>query len=379
MAFLWAALLTAYVDFLSRYLHWAIVGGLLGVLFLSDIMRIWILGMGVFWSEGLYTVTILAALYAAARSASAGSERASFGWAGGVGLMLGVSAYVRSQSDALGWIMMAVLVGWGALTLIRITWRKRKAASGQAPTSGVPTRTWQRKLLLLLTCAIAFQLVTIPWRIYAENELRPGSYAWSQSRQLWAETWIPDRVFVDRNLEWVLAGSPGTACKVDPGTCEEIAAYELRQPQPYWGESRYDGAEYRRLAFRAFATSPIEFSLHRVNGLRKVWFWEPTYGSGNEFVQNGFFALAVIAALGLSARRLWRSGPDLVSLMYPGLFLASMLPHVLVHYEARYLFTVKLVAVVAVFVLFALDQRDRSDSIAEGSIAHGATAAGHDE
>jgi hypothetical protein len=356
MAMLWALLLTAYVDLLARYLHWAAIAAMIGLVLLSDITQDWILGSGVFWSEGLYIWCVLAALYAATRSSTARSERSRLGWAGATGVLLGLSAYVRSISDLLGWLMIAVLVGWGALTVVRRGLHRRQASRGDQTSPAVPT--WHKQLLGLLVCAVAFQIVTTPWRIYAAENLRPGNYTWStEAGVLWRGTWVPDRMLVAQNLKWLLAGGPNTPCKVDQSTCEEIAAHELRQQHPYSGEGRYTTAEYRRLAILALANHPLEYGADRLRYLRTTWFWKTTDRTQNELVQNGLLAAAVVGALVLSIRRVRRVGPDLVALLFPGLAVASMLPFVFVHFEARYFFPVKLVAVVSVFVLLAVDPR----------------------
>ena len=107
------------------------VTAMIVLVLLSGVMREWILGPGVFWSEGLYTWCILAALYAATRSAAARSATTQYGWAAAVGALLGLSAYVRSISDILGWLMVVVLLGWAALTGVRVAirrWQRKRAS-----------------------------------------------------------------------------------------------------------------------------------------------------------------------------------------------------------------------------------------------------------
>lgn len=352
-ALLWGALLTAFVDLLTRTLHVAVAVTMVGLVLLTDIVQDWILGIGVFWSEGMFTWCILGSLYAAARLATARSERARRGWAAATGGFLGLSAYFRTVSDLLGWMMVAVLVAWGALVLIRRALRRHRARRNGADAPG-PSR-WNSQLVALLLCVLAFQAVTMPWRIFAAQQLRPGNYAWStEANGLWHDSWTPDRVLLERKHTWILAGRPNTACQVDNSTCREIARYELRQPKPYSGAGRYSESDYRRLVIRAFVRHPVAYTADRLTYLRRAWFWGPI-GRVTEWPQNALLAAAVIGALALSVRRFWRSGPDLLALLFPGVAFASLIPFTFFHFEARYFFTLKLVGLVAAFVLLAAD------------------------
>jgi hypothetical protein len=353
MAVIWALLLALYVDFLSRFLHWIAVAATVAVLLLSAIMRDWFLSVGLFWSEGLYTVCILAALYAALRAAVAASERTRLGWAAGTGVLLGLSAYVRAVSDFLGWLMLVVVVVWAVVAgAHRFVSRRRAVAAGEA-TAVAPT--WNRQLLALLLCAAAFQAVTVPWRVYAAQHLRPGDYGWSTApARTWDDAWKPDAYYRQQGQRWLLDGRPNTACHVDPETCERIAAIELRRFRPYSGFGRYTDSDYRRLVVETIRDQPVEYFADRLTHLRRTWFWQPAVRSP-EWLENTFLTLTVLAAVALSARRVVRSGPDLAALLYPGLLVANMLPFVTLHYEARYFATVKLVSVVTVVALVALD------------------------
>jgi hypothetical protein len=354
MAALWALLLTAFVDLLGRHLRGAAVVAFVAIVLMSDVQRDWILGQGLFWSEGLFTWCIGAALYGAMRSALAPSNQERLAWAAAIGAILGVSAYFRSVGDLLGWLMVGLLAVWAGLTLLRAGVARLRTRHG---VETAPRRTWHRELLALALCVVAFEAVTVPWRIYAAQTVRPGNYSWTlQSANLWHDSWTPDRVFRERGLQrvWLLPGRPNTACHVDPDTCRRIAAYERKQLVPYVGWGRYTESEFRRLAIRALMEHPVAFGLDRLTFFRKAWFWKPV-GTAPELIQNGALALAVIAGLWLSARRIRRSGPDVAALLYPGLLLASTAPLVFFHYESRYFGPMKLLAIVVVFVLIALD------------------------
>ena len=244
-ALLWALLLTAFMDLLGRSLRWAVVAAMVALVLLADVMQGWILGLGLLWSEGLFAWLLLAVLYTSARGATAQSEPARLGWAAVVGAILGVSAYVRTVSELIGWLLLALLVAWGTLALVRVGLSRARRASGRASR--------HRELLALALCVVAFQAVTVPWRVYAAQNLRPGDYSWSVAPNgVWHDSWTPDRVFRARDGQqvWLLPGRPNTACKVDPVMCRKIAAYETRQPVPYSGFGRYSEAVYRGLTIR---------------------------------------------------------------------------------------------------------------------------------
>jgi hypothetical protein len=364
-AVLWALLLTAFVDLLTRRLQWFAVAILLAVVLVSDVVQERILGDRLLWSEGPFTWLVLAAIYAAARAATARSDATCLGWAAAVGALLGVSAYVRTVADPLGWLMLLVVAGWGAIVLVRRLWRARRvrrdatADAGSGPNAAaVPARSnWNRHLVALLVCTMAFQVVTIPWRVYAAERLRPGNYNWTTAtNRYWHESWMPDREFRERAQGWLLVGRPNTACKVDPDTCARIARYERAQLVPYSGTGRYSEEEYRRLAIRAIREHPVAFAADRLYFLNRAWFWQPQERVP-EYLHNAIALLALVASGWLLVRRFRRVGPDLLTLLFPGLVVVSLVPFVFLHYEPRYFATVKVVALVLPAVLLCFDTR----------------------
>jgi hypothetical protein len=299
---------------------------------------------------------MLAAFYAAARAALASSRNRRLAWSGACGGLIGVSAYVRVVSDLLGWLMLALLVVWGVLTLLR-RWRRSRRAPEEPDGDDEPSSPtdWRQALLALAVCALVFQAVTIPWRVYGERKIHPGSYGWTAATgNVWHNLWIPDAVLIERGQQWLLEGRPNSVCKVDPERCREIARYERKQYVPYSGWGRYTDAEYRRLAIETIREHPVEYAADRVYWFGQAWFWSP-WDRTREVVQNSVLTVAVLAALWLSFRRLRRAGPDLLTLVYPGLVLASLAPFVTLHFEARYFATVKLLGLLGAATLVALD------------------------
>jgi hypothetical protein len=354
MSALWALLLTAFVDLLTQSLHWAIVAGVIAVVLLSDVVRHWVLGWGLFYSEGLFLVFVLGALYAAARAARARSRRASLGWSAGVGMLLGASAYVRTTSELLGRLMVGLLIVWAAIALVRQLVRSRRSRRDE--TSRRPS--WNQQLLALLICVLAFQAVTIPWRVIAAHSIRyyPNNYSWTTATNAyWHQQWIPDRVYRDRNQLWLLDGGANTACHLDRSLCQHIADYELKRPNPYSGVGRYTEARFHTLAISTLKAHPIAWAEDRASFMPTFWFAKVPDG-GTEIVQSTLALGALIAALVLTVRRIRRSGPDLVSLIVPGLFIAITSPLIIIQYEARYLYPLKVAAVVGLVVLVALER-----------------------
>jgi hypothetical protein len=353
-ALLWALLLTAYFELLRRHVHWAVAGTMIVLILATDVMREAILGFRLYWSEGLFTWCVLAALYAAIRSASAGSNRARYGWAAATGATLGLSAYVRSVTELLGWLMIVVIVCWAIGSLVREALRRREKR--RDPARPAVASTWHKHLLALVLCLVAFHAVTGPWRVYGARKLdRLGDgweYAWeSASLRIFAHVWTPDSPSMP---PYARAARLNTACHVDRTTCRAIAAHERTLEDPYWAEGRYSYSDYRRLAIRAVVRHPVEYAADRMAFLVPAWFLEPST-QRKELLQNGLLLVAVGAALVLSVRRIRRSGPDLVALFFPAFAVVSLGPLVFAGLYSRFFFPLKITAIVAVFVLFALD------------------------
>jgi hypothetical protein len=363
-ALIWAALLTAFVDLWSRHLRWFAVVAVLLLLLASDVVQERILGDRVLWSEGLFTWFVLAAVYAAARVATARSDATRLGWAATVGALLGLSAFVRTVAEPLGWLMLVLVAVWGAASLVRTWWHRRRAdgedtrrADGEdTGTDAAGSVGWRKHLLALLLAAVAFQVVTVPWRVYAAQSIRPGDYRWTTAtNRYWHHSWMPDSVFRARQQSWLLVGRPNTACKVDRDTCARIARYERRQPTPYSGEGRYSEGDYRQLAIDALTHHPVAFAADRLYYLNRAWFWLPQERAP-EYFQNAIALVALVATLWLVVRRIRRVGPDLLALLFPGLLVVSIVPLVFLHFEPRYFATIKVVALVLPAVLLTSDR-----------------------
>jgi hypothetical protein len=356
-ALLWALLLSAYVETLGRHLHRAIALGVVAVMLLTDAMRSWVFADGLLWSEGLYLWCLLAALLAGLYSAAARSSVTRLAWAAAVGLLLGLAAYIRSVADLFGWLMLSALAVWAAALAIRALFRRAHASSAAAPGE-----SWKPQFLALACCVLAFQAVTVPWRIYAEANLRPDDFGWStEANKLWHDAWTPDRVLRAQGHEWLAEGRSNTPCHVDRSRCREIARYELRQPYPYTGQSRYTEARYRELAIESLTAYPVEFVVDRAAHLRIAWFWAPTSRSP-ELLENGMLTVTTLLALALAVRRMFRHGPELVALLYPGIVAVTLAPLVFFHYEARYFFPIKLLSIPVIAILLALDPLPRGRS-----------------
>ena len=114
-------------------------------------------------------------------------------------------------------------------------------------------------------------------------------------------------------------------------------------------------SEYRRLAIRAFMHHPAEWTLDRLVYFRRAWFWKPS-----AFSRRAASCRTACWPSRSSQRSgcAWTGptgGTGPVASLYPGLFIATMVPFVVLQYETRESVTVELLAVLIVFVLLALD------------------------
>lgn len=364
MATLWALLLAAFVDlFRRRSLHWAVIGVTVAAVLLSNVTIGYLFGYGLFYAEGLFTWWLFAALYCTARAAIARSNATRLGWTVAVGATLGLSSYARATTELLGRFMIGLVVLWVGILAVRLLVRAVRTRRG---LESRPVGGWNRQLIALILCLVVFEAVTFPWRVIASHTTRPGSYSWTQVEPLlWPHQWAPDRWYRDLGLQWMLAGGPNTACHLEPQQCEVIYAHEMKRPAPYDGLGRYSAAHLKQLTLDALRTHPVGWAEAKLDYLPRFWFDpganpDDTRGNQREYPENALELVVVIAALGYSVWRIRRTGPDLLALFVPGLFVITLAPEVFFHLEARYFYPLKLVALVGVVTLFALRPTARS-------------------
>ena len=361
-AAVWAAVLTAWLDLLSRLFSVAIAAVIVAAVVLSSVMA-WLFGPGVLMSEGYFTACLLGALYAATRAALTEIDARRLGWASGVGLMLALAAYFRATGELIGRTLTYLVVAWFAFVLA--AWLFRLVRDREKPSLALVLKS--RNLRALLVCVLAFQVLTVPWRIVAAQTVRPGNYAWvTVIDRYWHMQWVPDRVFANPPPGFIyrygtifIAGETNPACKVDPRTCRTIARHELQTTRPYQGIGKYTEAKYHSLAVQALEREPVQWMTRRAALLPDAWFaaaapcaannsfstCRPPSGiaaPGHELVENALFLLALIGSLALSAIRVRRSGLDLVALLVPAVLVSTLAPLVFLGYEVRFFFPLEI-------------------------------------
>ena len=188
-------------------------------------------------------------------------------------------------------------------------------------------------------------------------------------------------MWAEQGRYYLIAGGANTACKIDPQKCREIARLETRSRDPYSGFGHYSEAQFREMAIDTFRAHPWQFVERRAAALPPIWFGAavPIFGefrqpsefavpplgpdpASQELIQNGLMLVVLVGLLAVSIIRIRRVGPELLTLLVPILFAAITAGGVVLHWENRWYYPVKLIAIPTFALLLGLELAERRRS-----------------
>ena len=332
--FAWTLVLSLWHRRLSK-----LVGQLASILTvfaiaLSQPMRGWYLGDGLFYAESMATLFALGALLVLVSQGAANSrrlepDRRSDVRAGfGAGLLLAGAAYFRSPFEVAGQAFTVfVLIAAGSAMFTRAV----RSRSWGAAFSALPPN------VLGLAAVAGFHAVTIPWRIVAASRIRPGDFRWSLAGDLgWNQVWMPTPYLEEQGAFWLIEGTRNTPCRIDEERCLEIFQTEMASGNPYFGGAR-TLTELRNNALDVMLNHPLEWLWIKAEAFPRFWFRVPTSVDRFEFLENGIVLLGLVAVCILG----WWRIPRTAYIFYISVLVATMVPMIVFHYEDRYLYSLK--------------------------------------
>ncbi len=250
------------------------------------------------------------------------------------GLCFSFSAYMKASFD-IYMRMFACLVLLFFTFYHLIEFLKKIEFKKSAITWNKEYKVVMKNSLIVLS---VFFITTLPWRIIHE----PG---WVNGQYIYAYIWMPDHQLAD----FVVAGGVNaSACKIKPLLCQSFQQGDIT-------ENRNNEQWMSNLIYQTkltLLTNPFEWVYYKLPYLYKYWFKE---GRKSESIYTFFINVMLLAmTLGIFVIAIIRRTVlDMTcSLFLFAVVIGTLIPHFIIHFEARYLYPLKIITLCIFPVIF---------------------------
>ncbi|MGV2864423.1 hypothetical protein [Achromobacter sp. AGC39] len=327
-----ATMVTVQRRYLSRFVSIAAASLLPFLIFVFPMPRLFLFEpIGIVMSETFSVSFFITAGLLMLEAVESGRLRVA-AWAG---LLYALSAYFRSQYEVF--VMVATAVG--VLAVVALAWRARKA---KAPSIRTDSLFSIKAILLALTVA---HVLMVPWRMH--SYATHGNFLWVQTSSLTVRTALStDDALLAENGSFVINGGGNLACKLEPDYC---------------------GKNDRSLFLKAFFQNPVKWISAKLALARNYWntFSYPhnplsAWFYAMDGVANIVFLLCLLISLPLlwvvRGYRWWA----VLAWSVASLYGAAAVIFVLVHFESRYFYILKIFSFTTVMSMMAIWWRGSS-------------------
>ncbi len=249
-----------------------------------------------------------------------------------------LAAYIKASFDFYMRIFTLIwIVSWTLTMILQLLKNKNKLGTINK-NSFSTIFSLHKKIIFILICFFVF---TLPWRIFHTpswiNISYMYSYIWKSDEQLNGPNFVTE------------GGVNASACHIDPETCK-IFREKFNQG------SESDGIFTKNLIKKTrslIIAHPFAWLYYKLPFLSKYWFQE---GNSHATVQtvalNIMFTINLLVIFALALKN--RKSLDLfLVLVVLSLGLSSILPSLVLHFEARYLYPLKLFSCIALIISVA--------------------------
>ncbi|MEX2322709.1 MAG: hypothetical protein WEA29_02910 [Acidimicrobiia bacterium] len=326
----WTLVLSAWYRFLRPRVGPVVSLGAVLLVAVGQPMREWYLGVGLFYVESISVALLLSAVLQAIRASSAPTRRSAIVRGSASGALFAAAAYLRAPYETAALVLTAATV---VVFGFRIVQAVRLRSRGQL-------RRALRSSLVLISVVVAFHAFTMPWRVIAATEVRPGNIVWSTAgSDFWPQHWIPSSYLEEKGHYFLLYGLMNVPCRLEPAKCLDIFMIEVQAAQPY---SPHDGeglemSEFRTASLQALLHNPVDWVALKSFGFTRFWF---ASGPGFELIENGLLLTLLGLVIFWRPKALGEAG----WLIFFSLAIAIVGSSFLVHFETRYLYPLKSIA-----------------------------------
>lgn len=306
---------------------------------LSPIFTAWTIHGGVLGSDGLATALGTLVTIGLVWASLAGPGKRTR-WALYVGLGAGLAALAHLR---IMWFYavpaaLGVLVVFAVIRLVVLVVRRRSAKIASE----------RRSYLEWASLGATFIALCIPWTIYGETTLHPGSYSWSQGDYQWSQEWMSNAYLKSIGGGFLDEGGANWPCDLDPVKCKVIADQEFATSTPYGGQAPNTFIQFQHESIKVALAQPGPFVVDRSDVMLRTWLSSPggAVGTMDNLVFGGLSLAAFFAALVIL---LWQSVRQRVAAVLIFLIIGANIGIVwLTHFETRYMVPIQAMSLVVV-------------------------------
>ena len=330
----WAALIgTVFLVVRARA---GILPALLLVGFISVYsgLAAWGITSGLFFSDSFGAIGYCFSLLFLFMLVGAETRRRRLILAAAAGVAFAAACYFRASYELVSQIALIASLGLLVIGLVVRRVQRTGVFGSRAIAISVP----------LVVMGIVSQIVLLPWRLYAGLKIHPGDFRWSTVSDLTsAARWVPDKVLLESNGGFLIAGHSNWACISDAVECKRIYDLEMTTSAPYSGgpDGYFTKAEFDHLTVQSVLSDPLRYLGERLNALTFGFATNTGAGVGTFAVVESIVIIAILVAtiVVLARKRSLLSPAPLFFLVATALQLATL---ALIHMEARYFLGVEL-------------------------------------
>jgi len=325
---LWAFVFLGYFKLVKTYLngngfYFAVFAPI--ALLMTPIVNQFFLWRGVLMSESISTAFFLIGILAVWRNFK-GTETAKLNKIFLISVTFAIAAYLRAQFDLV--VHSILILGLISILLIIYFYPKYK-------------RNLLAKLKFLLFIFIGFQLLILPYKFFMYKH--DHGYAMANVSYIFESVWKDDIWLNNHGASFFVDGGGNSMCHIRPDICENL------NNRSDSGE-KIKNNEYKKTTFFVVLTDPLSLANYKL-----PYFWQAWLDDGLE-VKNNFSKLFnsmlfCLIILSVVIKFLFRKFDAVVeSFLLLSVFSGATIFCWIVHFESRYLFPVKLIALMIFLV-----------------------------
>ena len=302
----------------------------------------YILRDGLFYTEGLgYGLLFLGLLYISKTIAFEAVSPILKKQKVIAGILVGGSIWIRHTQDTA--LIFTIIIFCVALGYYRIKYKLIKFINkeklikiNQERKNRIMLQSTLKSVVAVFLIAL---LITIPWRVIADQVFGSVKYSMSSAPQL-----VGPGLWLDKSAEtenyWVPFGV-NWACRIDASECERINNL---------GFSSFKNSELLKLAISSALTHPIAYIQERNSTLTK--FWIPSYlTSSVKFKIASILPLFYLLIIPLKKRGKWNYRMSIISSIWLIFILLTVAQLAITHFESRYFIPIRLLLIGLFFSL----------------------------
>lgn len=309
------------------------------IFFIFPVFRIFLLGQfSVSFGEPFSIAFFILFILFAVQSLD---QKNSIKYAVLAGLFLGLSTYFRSYFGTIQ-AFLSILGLVLMLYVLMINFFKN--------SKNIEYKVFIRNIFLIVFVS---NLIMLPWRIY--HLKYQNSLKWVFTGDLMIQNQLRSSDSFLNGGEWLLIGGANTACRVDKAICDKV------------------DEDSKKLVIKTWITNPVEWYNIKFEIIDEYWFSEIKNWTKPKVYENVDFnkifnfivlIIIIISILYLFINKNSKTNDNLLLIwIYFSLILSYMAIFTFAHFEVRYFYFPKIIAIYILILIFVQYKKNNKNEI----------------